>query len=450
MVYKLGENHDKNKEILFFYLCCTVLIINIVSLFIPIILIVNLVIIFLYIIVSKEEFIYRIIFFILPFATIMKLDVGQMTFTTVLMSLSVIIIIFKNLSVKHDYYRLFLTLCFISFLALFNNNTIGILKLFICLLFLYYCLRDLNDKKLRNLIITFTIAVIISSLFRVLGGNIARISELASVHQTWTSFGYITRFAGLEIDPNYYSVHVLISLSSLLVLRYKDMISDGMLYGLSIPLYVFGMLTLSKSFMLMFAIYIILMLFVTIKKKPIYTIVIIAMVLIGIVILSIFDLEKITFSVERLISSFEGFEINKILTGRYNIWTNYMDAITQSDRTLLFGHGLNAPYVNGKASHSAYIESLYRFGLIGSMLLILSIISITRYKRNSITISILRYTPLLFLLVLIGALDMVTSEKLFYYLIICVGSLYDFKSTEDDCIIRNMDTINKGKYFLSR
>ena len=62
---------------------------------------------------------------------------------------------------------------------------------------------------------------------------------------------------------------------------------------------------------------------------------------------------------------------NSLLTGRDDIWLDYLKAITKNPFVFLFGHGLLAEEVfivaqqTTRASHNLYLFLLYRFGIVG-------------------------------------------------------------------------------------
>ena len=71
----------------------------------------------------------------------------------------------------------------------------------------------------------------------------------------------------------------------------------------------------------------------------------------------------------------DGNFISNFLTGRNDIWLDYLKAIIKNPFVFLFGHGLVAEEVfivaqnMPRASHNLYIFLLYRFGLIGCIVL---------------------------------------------------------------------------------
>lgn len=62
--------------------------------------------------------------------------------------------------------------------------------------------------------------------------------------------------------------------------------------------------------------------------------------------------------------------MSELTTGRTDLWRNYIHEFLNNPITLLFGEGYTSINLNNKASHNTLIQVVYQFGLIGMPLLI--------------------------------------------------------------------------------
>lgn len=108
--------------------------------------------------------------------------------------------------------------------------------------------------------------------------------------------------------------------------------------------------------------------------------------------------------VERFFEIRNGDVIGSILTGRDDIWADYLRACGESHFTLLFGHGLITEQVfitaqnQPRASHNLYIFMLYRFGIVGIVLFVIAIALMVK-NLNKQKINIFASIPLIWFLI---------------------------------------------------
>lgn len=434
MVGKIINNHILSNQMVLIY-SLFLFFLTVISLFVPIF--VYLVFLFgaVYVLIAKIENSLLLLFFLLPFAGILKYKLGDPSLLSFLMLLFLGVFILQNYKNSLGFKKLiFLPLLFI--LTLLNNfHLTRVVNIVIDLLFLFFVISIVSDNLLKKIVFIYAIGLFLASIVAFFEPYIPRLGELMRFVVYWLDGGETTiRFTGLENDPNYYAIPIILLLSSILILLKKKQIKEIVFYLYAIPLSIFGILTLSKSFIIIYLIFLliyVIVIFQIDRKRAFLTIVILFTgAFIGLRFIG-FSSFNILFS--RLISSFTGgaFDLNILLTGRWGIWKNYWTAINHNWITLLFGNGIGAGYVGGMASHSTYIEILYHFGIIGSLLLALNFFMITFASKRSVSRNLLYYTPLFFLLLLISSLDMIKQDKIFFYLAIALGAIYtpsnDFK-----------------------
>ena len=65
------------------------------------------------------------------------------------------------------------------------------------------------------------------------------------------------------------------------------------------------------------------------------------------------------------------FSIDKLTTGRYEIWKQYLKDWKSSKTTLLFGYGLgSSDILNENEAHNGYIQMLYEYGIFGALIIV--------------------------------------------------------------------------------
>ena len=400
----------------------------VISLFVPIFVYAVFFLGLFYIITTKVKNSLLLLFFLLPFAGILKFQIGDPSFLTYLKLVFLVVFVFRNYRKSLDFTKLFfLPLLFI--MSMLNSpNIIRIADIIINIVFLFFVISIIEDTLLKKIIFIYAIGLLLASIITLFEPRIPRMGALMRFVVHWLEDGTTTkRFSGLENDPNYYSMPVILLLSSLLVLLKKKQIKETVFYLYAIPLSFFGILTLSKSFIIIYFLFIIAYFIVIFQINNIRALVTIFILLVGaLIVIRSTRFSALTILLNRLTSSFSSGEtdINVILTGRWGIWIKYWTEINKNLTTLLFGHGTSAGYVGGNASHSMYIEILYHYGIIGFILIAANILMITFSSRNRIGHNFIYYSPIIFLLMLSAALDMIKEDKVFYYLVIAIGAIY--------------------------
>ncbi len=181
--------------------------------------------------------------------------------------------------------------------------------------------------------------------------------------------GY-TRFCGLLSYPSFYSLFCTISICLLLYLVFNDKYK---LFNLLLALIitVFGFMTMSKSFILLF---IVVLFFAVIKMftvNPKKALIIFGIMLVAFVLIYVCFTDYVTAILQRFSSSthfddIKEFNWSEILTFRNDIWGEYLVLIFQSPHAIFFGYGLGAGGIN---PHNTYIGTWYQAGLIGFVLI---------------------------------------------------------------------------------
>ena len=427
MNININENLEKKDYRNLFLIFSLIYTLIIISLFVPIFAYIVFIVSGIFIFSLKLKYSIPILFYLLPFSGIMKYSSDSPSFFSYLIIIFIFIFFLRNINTRFKYKNFIALFIFIIINCLNNFDIIRMLNIIIGSIVLFIILYKMTDSFYKYIIIIFAISILLSSIIAIFEPYIPRLDYLLRFIPYWTEEGIKTfRFCGLEGDPNYYAVNIILILTALNVLLYKNHIKERVYYLLTIPLILFGFLTLSKSFIIMLFLYFVMYIIMIFKKDKIKSIYILFFIfLLTIIGINVIGFNVIILTINRLIGGFSnGLDLNILLTGRLVIWENYWLSINESIFTLLFGHGLKASYYLGVASHSIYFESLYHFGFIGTFLLIINFILISHIVKKKFTNKLYLYSPMVFLLILLIALDMLKTDKIYFYLSLVISVLY--------------------------
>ena len=335
------------------------------------------VILFVY---SPTEYILYDILFLSPFASIYKLSPDTLSFFSIVEIFAVVIVLIrsKHVSIK----ALIGIVSFALYLAIgnliwFNVVLIDCINPLIVLLVIYIYtdeFRILDKQKLMKYFIIGTLLTSTLALFE---------SKIPTFYLYVRKLVYsetVIRFSGLNGDSNYYSVNLIYALVFAFLLYKNKAIKTAFIIVLALVGY-FGILTYSKSFLLMYVAILGFIFFDAIVSKDNRLISLFSLMCFGVLFLIVQGkLEVVNGVLDRLTSN-EG-SINKLTTGRWEIWRGYMQTIFSRFDILLYGSGVNGPLINRYSPHNLYIDVLYHFGLIGTLILIFTIIICMKHKNK--------------------------------------------------------------------
>lgn len=312
----------------------------------------------------------------LPFAPLIKLRPGTISFYTIALLLILVVYIIKgskNISAIHFVPALALIGLTLIVKTLYGYPMDNSYILFAAsLLLVPFLKRELSEKyDFYWLTVFFTVGIVTASLCAralIIFPTITR--YYIRTHQ----MSGVIRFCGFYGDPNFYSAHITAALSGVLVLtltrttRIRVFIQLLSVVGL---LYC-GFMSVSKSFLVILVaivlIWLLALMFergkITAKLTVIFTI------LIGVAFL--LATTAFTDMIDMMISRVtSGHGISDFTTGRVEIWEKYIRAFAENPKLFLVGKGISSVSVVGEASHNTLIQALYQIGLTGTVLLVI-------------------------------------------------------------------------------
>ena len=380
---------------------------------------------------SIENKILYILYFI-PWAYVLKFSLDQMSLITVLSAwycvISVAYILLNRTRISIFYITVIVSIFLYSFLSVITNSNasiVGILSFLLNFVVIYFATLFVRNKKLIPRYILFhSLGLTVSGLVNVLGNSFPEIENYMTsftvYHTVYTTNTLYTRFTGLDMDPNYFSIQVLIAIACLCIITFSNKVTltsheKNFSYFFMITLSAMGIMTLSKMFLISFGLLIGIVLILLLKenfKKGIYYIVSISSVL-SLTTYIFYDYLYQAFFF-RFFSA--GNTASSITSGRSDIWLSYYNEITGNPQILFLGNGISSEFFDGRISHNMYLIAWYYLGIVGIILffvLFLSLYMQLKYNlklKSSFSPLSLSTIPLIIAVVANFALDSFVME----------------------------------------
>ena len=252
-----------------------------------------------------------------------------------------------------------------------------------------------DDIKFTEIALTFCYSLIFSNLIYFIAKD--------SLHITTYFIDGYKQFNGLSAHPNTMVEKVCFAISCLLVCKCYNKVDNYQFFTIFIILFTIGILTLSRMFLLAVSLELILFfIFIVIKEKKKSFLFLSSFSLCIVCLLLIFNnqvlitIEKsknfiidIPDNINNPVININNPVINinnpvifyKIMNGeiqfdpgRLYLWYLYFIKIFFSYKTALFGYGYSSASIGQMGTHNSFINYIYKFGLIG--FLIISLITI--------------------------------------------------------------------------
>ena len=324
-----------------------------------------------------------VLLFFLPFSALLKIQPGMNSFYTIALLMVFLIYIVMG-SKKINVYHLIPALVLIS-LLLVVKTVFGFpfrydfIMFASSLLMAPFLCREMDDKKYDFywLTIAFSLGIVLAALtarYFIVFPTIARYVRKLSL------FG-VVRYAGYYGDPNFYSSHIATALSGVMVLLLhnpKKGRSVALVLLMMVLLYC-GFLSVSKSFLLivLFLVLFWVVAFMFKRGKLTMKVTIVLSLIVGAVFLLSFTAfsDLVDMMVQRVTS---GKTLDDFTTGRTELWNQYIRALGEDPKLLLFGMGYTNIMINDRGSHNTLLQMVYQMGIIGSVILFAWIICYVR------------------------------------------------------------------------
>lgn len=444
---------------------------------------------------TKIKAIYYLVF-LLPFYNVFRYTTKQMYFSVWILIAFVVVTAIKlvcDLFAKKKKLNWIVTILYLVvgiYLCLpigpFSVSKLLPIVSVLCVTYLlFYYFDEINFKTLTLFLFY---GIIIGALFSLFINVFPRLSGFVVRFNSYNLTHF--RFQGLSRDPNYYALEILLCMTCFTCLYFHKKI-NWLYYPIFIILSCLGVLTGSKSFLIVYALFssilvVILLIKLFIKKKlGKYKERILTMVVLIISIILPFGIcyKSTSFLIDRIVNpSFSSVidfggqnnnehnsgsvgslddvgdntsgdtsmsenesKLNGLTTGRSQIWKYYLKDYTSSPKKILFGVGVGSGYRGGDnevAIHNTVIQCLYFLGLIGCLLILaLVLVYIWQLKGFKSIKTINLIVPCFIVLIMMCSLDNLFSYRLYILVIMLLYSIFE----TDRIICDNLNIADNGK-----
>lgn len=354
---------------------------------------------------------FLLLLFLLPSATILKLGVDSMTFFTILYFVTILKMILYYGGIPWQLSIWLVLLC--GYFVVFSgfNQVTTIITMAGGLMMLSYIRQDSIDAN--RAVVTYSMGLCLASSLALLKDSLPIINRFARNMSIKLGEGsYSTRFSGLHGNPNYYTLDIIIVISALIVIMYTRKPQKIHLLCLA-ALSVFGLMSVSKSFLLTWML-LILCWFVLSMKQGVGNVFKFAFIgVLTAAVVYFFAYDFVNSYLLRFQNDSSG-NLKSITTGRSDIWLAYIKEMAGNMKILFFGKGLNTLARIGRGTHNTYLECLFSLGVVGTGLFLRTL----KESLGKILTSRLMWIPVTALLIRMFAIGILTYDNLWFYLAI--------------------------------
>lgn len=225
--------------------------------------------------------------------------------------------------------------------------------------------------------------------------------------------GDFIRFQALMGNPNVLAMPCEICLALLVYFILSSKISWVEIFSF-VVFTVLGFSTLSKTFLILFTLMLVILILYLLIKKPFQGLCVISAISLVLILVVAIKPDLCVTYFDRFVGSGDGvnttfdWAMDKLTTGRYGLWLSYIQYMLQYPFTLFFGGTLGARQLAGESPHNIYISSLYQFGIIGVILFVTTLIIICKElkKNHPLMISKWIVVPMVILAMLVCVEDL--------------------------------------------
>ena len=289
--------------------------------------------------------------FLAPFSIVLKTSIDGMTFYNAFIFIVLIRVLFRVGKLEKGH--LLIILLFLAYCLFFSGleKLKVIISMGVWLLLIFY-INEINIDGERT-VWAYCGGLCLSSLLALFRDNLPLIKSFLSIDIGQLKLAedtYAERFSGLQPNPNYLSLDLTVAMSCiivLIILRNAKMIDWIFL----ISLFVFGLMTVSQSFIVGIIPLMFLWMYFSSRQKIGRAIKVLSILVSIALFVYVFERDYVELFLFRF-SQRQGGSLATVTTGRSDIWMEYVQSIFGSPKILLFGNGLNTLVESGRGAHN--------------------------------------------------------------------------------------------------
>lgn len=333
---------------------------------------------------SYRSYAFPVLLFFLPWSPLLKIAAGMVSFFTIALLLCVAVSFVQSRFSIRQYQFVLTALIVLTTLlgkAVHDNPVGNDYLVFGAMLLLFPCAAREQATRIPfyETTVFFACGIISAALAAGQLANNANISQYITIE----SYQTITRLSGFYGDPNFYAAQISACLAGvqLLMCFNKDSKRKIVLMALLILLLYCGLLSASKSFIIVLVCLFSCWSLILLKKRR-YRLIMVLLCAGGVVLASTAFQSLLQIVATRFT---EGSETSGLTTGRTDIWKDYLRAFLKYSSILIFGEGYSAVNLfDHKASHNTLIQLVYQFGLLGLPFIVKWLVASIRDFASSI------------------------------------------------------------------
>lgn len=345
---------------------------------------------------DKQQHRIDYLLFFISWVYVIKFDISGYSLLVVLSSFYILLSILTLFLQKQGISkRLLLTYFLFAFYTVAvtivsGGNLIAVLGFVLNYSVLFCAILTLDDKAyFRRYTYIYASGLLAASIVRLISYSVPEIDHfiesMAIVNTVKTMNSISTRFTGLDLDPNYFSLQVLIAMACLLVLFNLDGKKEKKSIVLLVILAFFGILTYSKMFIITLIVFI-MMTFVVFIRNNVKTAIKFSSFIVIICGGALYFFYEKLFEIYWIRFFGSGISTDAITTGRVSSWSLFVNEILQNTKVFVLGAGFGTSFAKVKMAHTMYLSTPYYIGLIGIVLSVLYISSLYKVLRENVGI----------------------------------------------------------------
>lgn len=320
--------------------------------------------------------------FFLPFAPLLKLIPDTISFFTLgLLAVYAICMVrgYKNVRITHMVPALLLFVLTLVVKVAYKYDISNAYLLFVLsLLLVPFLVTELDGRyDFYWVTVCFILGIVTAAFASLLLADSPTVARYIRIVTEATTH----RRSGFYNDPNFYSAHITAALSGVLVLMLNkiDKIQRVVLCALTVLLLYCGLLSVSKSFMLISVCLLLCWLVSFLFREGRISAKILTIVTLLIVFLYILSSSVFTDLLDLMLARLSNnVTLSDFTTHRVDLWDSYINAFKADPWLTWFGSGYSDVLVNDRAAHNTLLQSVFQLGLIGSGCMIAWYVCFTR------------------------------------------------------------------------
>lgn len=345
---------------------------------------------------DKQQHRIDYLLFFISWVYVIKFDISGYSLLVVLSSfyilLSILTLFLQKQGISKQLLLTYFLFAFytVAVTIVSGGNLIAVLGFVLNYSVLFCAILTLDDKAyFRRYTYIYASGLLAASIVRLISYSVPEIDHfiesMTIVNTVKTMNSISTRFTGLDLDPNYFSLQVLIAMACLLVLFNLDGKKEKKSIVLLVILAFFGILTYSKMFIITLIVFI-MMTFVVFIRNNVKTAIKFSSFIVIICGGALYFFYEKLFEIYWIRFFGSGISTDAITTGRVSSWSLFVNEILQNTKIFVLGAGFGTSFAKVKMAHTMYLSTPYYIGLIGIVLSVLYISSLYKVLRENVGI----------------------------------------------------------------